>query len=264
MPCGKCEACVANKASQWYVRLKQQLRDSFNAVFVTLTYDEDNLPDYRIDDQDFINVDVSSEDIRLYHYRLRKALGPEKSKQLKYFLTSEYGPSPVNGWLNRPHYHAIYFNIDRCDYDKITKAWNKGHVEFGEDITEGRMRYLAGYVIEKLYTPIGRKPVFNRVSNGLGLGYVQRMRHWHQGDVKRVYVPNHGGRLPLPRYYKERIYSESQRAVFSLLCNERSEAVYAADLARFGGDGIAVARHYYDVRANFVRKQRERHKRKKN
>lgn len=263
VPCGKCEACVANKASQWYVRLKQQLRDSWNAVFVTLTYDEDNLPDVRLDENDFINIDVSRDDIRKYHYRLRKSLG-ESSKEMKYFLVSEYGPNPQNGWLNRPHYHAIYFNIDRCNYDKIFKAWSKGHVEFGEDITEGRIRYIAGYCIEKNFTPPGRIPPFACISQGIGLSYVQNHKSYHLGDLSRVFLPDHGKRLPMPRYYRQKLYSASQNSVYAKICQDRAEKVYQADLVRFGGDPLAVEQHYSDVRANFLRKQREKHKHRKN
>lgn len=263
MPCGKCEACVANKASQWYVRLKQQLRDSWNAVFVTLTYDEDNLPDARLDENDFINIDVSRDDIRKYHYRLRKSLG-ESSKEMKYFLVSEYGPNPQNGWLNRPHYHAIYFNIDRCNYEKINRAWSKGHVEFGEDITEGRIRYLAGYCIEKNFTPPGRIPPFSCMSNGLGAGYIARSQLYHSGDIKRMYIPDHGRRFPMPRYYRERLYSRPQIGVFASICEDRAEKRFAADLDRFGGDHIKLQQFYSDVRADFIRKQREKHKHRKN
>ena len=143
VPCGKCPACVANKSSQWYVRLLMQQRYSDNAVFVTLTYADEYLPEPRIDEQGYYNIDVSRDDIRKYHYRLRQSIGKEKSRRLKYFLISEYGPEPtgssVYGAINRPHYHVIYFNLDREDYDKVTMAWNKGFVDFGE-LTEGRIR----------------------------------------------------------------------------------------------------------------------------
>lgn len=263
VPCGKCEACVANKASQWYVRLKQQLRDSWNAVFVTLTYDEDHLPDARLDENDFINIDVSRDDIRLFHYRLRKSLGPG-SKEMKYFLVSEYGPNPINGWLNRPHYHAIYFNIDRCNYEKINRAWSKGYVEFGDDITEGRIRYLAGYCIEKNFTPPGRVPPFSCMSNGIGSGYIRRLESFHRGNIDRVYIPDHGRKFPMPRYYRERLYSRAQCKIFSDMCQTRAERRYESDLSRFDGDHIKLQQFYTDLRANFIRKQRQQHKKRKN
>lgn len=267
VPCGKCPACVANKASQWYTRLLMQQRYSDNAVFVTLTYADENLPPVRWDEEGNWNIDVSKDDIRLYHYRLRKALGPEKSKRLKYFLVSEYGPSPtgvsVYGAINRPHYHVIYFNLDKCDYHEVTKAWNKGFTEFG-DLTEGRVRYVSGYVIEKNFTPIGRLRPFTFISNGIGRDYVDRVGSYNRGNLDRVYVPYHGKRLPMPRYYKEKLFTEFECKAFNQMCEERSEDLYNSDLVKFGGDVDALENRYTEIRKDFMRKQYQKRRKKKN
>ena len=113
-----------NKAAEWFARLRIQQRYSDTATFVTLTYNDAHLPPPRVDSEGFRHYDVSKDDIRYYHYRLRKSLGPEKSRKLKYFLVSEYGPNPDNGWLYRPHYHAIYFNLNELDRPKVERAWN--------------------------------------------------------------------------------------------------------------------------------------------
>lgn len=266
VPCGKCPACVANKSSQWYVRLLMQQRYSDNAVFVTLTYADENLPEPRIDEQGYHNIDVSRDDIRKYHYRLRQSLGEEKSKRLKYFLISEYGPQPtgssIYGAINRPHYHVIYFNLDRDDYDKVTKAWNKGFVEFGE-LTEGRIRYCAGYVIEKNFVPIGRLPVFTFISKGIGKAYVSRQGSFHT-SIDRMYVPYHGRKLPLPRYYKQRLFSDTEVSAYSKICNQKAEDVYQRDLAEFGGSVEDLESMYTQIRKDFMRSQIKKRKKRKN
>lgn len=244
-----------------------QQRYSDNAVFVTLTYADEHLPPVRWDEEGNWNIDVSKDDIRLYHYRLRKALGPEKSKRLKYFLVSEYGPSPtgvsVYGAINRPHYHVIYFNLDKCDYHEVTKAWNKGFTEFG-DLTEGRVRYVSGYVIEKNFTPIGRLRPFTFISNGIGRDYVDRVGSYNRGNLDRVYVPYHGKRLPMPRYYKEKLFTEFECKAFNQMCEERSEDLYNSDLVKFGGDVDALENRYTEIRKDFMRKQYQKRRKKKN
>lgn len=266
VPCGKCPACVANKASQWYTRLLMQQRYSDNAVFVTLTYADENLPSVRWDDEGHWNIDVSKDDIKHYHYRLRKALGPEKSKRLKYFLVSEYGPSPtgvsVYGAINRPHYHVIYFNLDRDDYHKVTASWNKGFTEFG-DLTEGRIRYVAGYVIEKNFTPIGRERPFTFISNGIGASYVDKQGAFNS-SIERMYVPYHGKRLPLPRYYKDKLFSDNDKRLYANICEDKAEAIYQSDLSRFDGDVQALENRYTEIRKNFMRSQYQKRKKKKN
>lgn len=261
VPCGKCEACVRNRASQWFVRLLMQQRYSGNSVFVTLTYDDQHLP-YRVTDDGVLLADVCREDIRHYHARLRKSLGT-KSKKMKYFLISEYGPNPSNGWLHRPHYHAIYFNLEKEDYPKIERAWNAGFVQFGE-LCEERIRYVSGYVTEKLFIPSDVERTFSFISNGIGLDYIDQFRDFHEGRIDRFYVPVNGRKEIMPRYYKERLYSDAQRAIFELDCAARAERKFDHDLKACGGDITKLAERYHDQRANYVRKLIKQHKNKKN
>lgn len=261
VPCGKCEACVRNRASQWFVRLLMQQRYSGNSVFVTLTYDDQHLP-YRVTDDGVLLADVCREDIRHYHARLRKSLGV-KSQKLKYFLISEYGPNPSNGWLHRPHYHAIYFNLDTEDYPKVERAWRCGFIQFGE-LCEERIRYVSGYVTEKLFLPPDVERTFSFISNGIGLDYVENYREFHKNRIDRFFVPVDGRKEVMPRYYKERLYSDAQRAIFELDCAARAERKFDNDLRACGGDVDKLAERYHDQRANYVRKLRKQHKNKKN
>jgi len=46
VPCGRCGNCRRARRNQWAFRLKQELKDSENAYFITLTYDDTTLPEY--------------------------------------------------------------------------------------------------------------------------------------------------------------------------------------------------------------------------
>lgn len=262
VPCGKCPACVQNRSVDWYVRLKFESQLAENCVFVTLTYDDDHLPTPRVDDEGRIHFDVSKDDLIHYHYRLRKSLG-SRSKKVKYFAVSEYGPNPENGWLFRPHYHIIYINLMPYEYDLVEKAWNKGFTTFGE-ITDGRIRYVSGYCTEKLFVPSGAKPSFLLASKGLGSLYVSQYRTFHEGQLDRFFVPLEGKKYPMPRYYKERLFSDLERRVFAKKMEQQSEEKYQKDLHACNGDVDRLQSLYHDVRANFVRKLRKKHKKKQN
>lgn len=238
----------------------QQERVSENAIFVTLTYRDTCLPEPRIFDGKPI-FDVSKDDVRLYHYRLRKALGI-KSKKLKYFLVSEYGPNPENGWLYRPHYHVIYFNLAKEDEYLIQDCWKKGFVEIGP-ITEGRVRYVSGYCTEKLFVPTGAAPSFTFISNGIGQDYVSSVGSKFN-DSKRAFVPMFGKRYPMPRYYKEQLLSAAERKLLEKTCQDRAEKTYQAHLDHFEGDHDKLQEYYHEMRADFVRKLIKKHKKKQN
>lgn len=259
VPCGKCEACLTNKASSWFVRLKYEYLNSKYAVHCTLTYSDDNLP-LRLCDNHLV-ADVSRRDIQKYHYRLRKYLG-EKSKDVKYFLVSEYGPNPINGWLYRPHYHVIYFNLAPEYHELVKMCWNKGHVEF-KAVLDNTIRYLSGYCIEKLFQSPYAEKNFTFISKGIGKSYVEKFRDFHSGQLDRIYTPLDGKRYPMPRYYKERLYDEDERAAFSEVCKLRSDAVFDSQLAQVGGNLEDLFQRQYEIRSNFVRKCRQKRNKKK-
>lgn len=261
VPCGKCEACAINRASQWYTRLLQQWRDSDSCKFVTLTYAPENLV-LRLDDRGYPVADVSKYDVRHFIVRLRRYLGSAKSKRLKYFLVSEYGPNPENG-VHRPHYHAIFFNLAKEDIPILEFAWSKGFVNVSE-VTCGRLKYVSGYSTEKLFCPTGVEPLFTFISNGIGVGYIDAMRDYHSGQIDRAFVPLDGRKRPMPRYYKDRLYTESERKIIADDCVKRADKVFDNDLKRCGGDMQLLFRKYHDQRADFVRKVRKSHKKKYN
>ena len=264
VPCGKCEACVQNRASQWFTRLLMQWRDSQCATFVTLTYSDECLP-LRFDLEGKPVADVSKEDIRYFLVRLRRYLRPDQSRKMKYFLISEYGPSPLQGefLVHRPHYHGIFFNLVPESYETLTFAWKKGFTSFSP-VTEGRIKYVSGYMTEKLFVPSGVAPLFSNISQGIGLSYVDKYRSFHEGNLDRVYCPIDGQKRVMPRYYKERLYDESEREEYASYCSAKADLAYQNDLNRLGGDEIALSQRYHDLRANYVRKLRNKHKKKQN
>jgi len=59
-----------------------------------------------------------------------------------------------------------------------------------------------------------RLPEFQLMSKGLGKNYLtENMVTWHKADLlNRMYLPlKDGKKAALPRYYKDKIYSESEK-----------------------------------------------------
>lgn len=249
VPCGKCEACVKRKTNDWFVRLKYEQMSSGHVWFITLTYDQENLP-VRIEDGKAY-FDVSKEDCILFHKRLRKLLGPDSG--YKYFLCSEYG-----GKYQRPHYHEIAFNLLPSQLPLIKDAWNKGLIEVSE-ANDNRLRYVCGYVIEKLFVPDGCKPVFNLISKGLGAKYVEKFRDYHS-DIERMYVPLSGVKYHMPRYYKERLYNDGQRSLHALRCTDEAEKKRDEYIAEHGLHDLEVRN--YEIRAQYAREVRQKRKKR--
>jgi len=137
---------------------KQMHEDS---CMVTLTYDDDHLPDHG---------SLSLEDMTLFLKRLRKR------SRFRYFYCGEYGEE-----RKRPHYHALLFGIDfpdkvRCGTTKsgaeawtspeLAAIWKGGSVQVGT-ITFESAAYVARYCVKKV-TGSQAKTEYERVDPRTG------------------------------------------------------------------------------------------------
>lgn len=223
LPCGKCYECKARRVSGWSFRLMKEAEGSTSAFFVTLTYDTDHVP---ITPKGFMTL--SKESIQLYFKRLRKNHGKSK---IKYYVCGEYG-----GHTKRPHYHVILFNADD---NLIEKSWGLGSVHIGK-VTPASCGYTLKYMSKPARIPEHRNddrtPEFAHMSKGMGKGYLTpQMVKWHQNDlVNRMYVPlKDGKKIAMPRYYKQRIYTDWQRLRISdHMKNNPQEEKLSADKVR--------------------------------
>lgn len=92
--CGHCLACGMKYTNEWSTRIILEASAHEHSYFVTLTYDDDHLPDDR---------KLRKRDVQLFIKRLRK-MYPE---QVRYYVCGEYG-----GQTFRPHYHCALFGLN--------------------------------------------------------------------------------------------------------------------------------------------------------
>lgn len=133
VPCGKCLSCRITKRHVWTGRILMELQSHPYATFLTLTYNDENLPS---------PPHLSKRELQLFFKRLRKNF----NSKLRYFACGEYGEG-----RGRPHYHAIVFGMSERDpahVEIINKSWTLGFVYFGS-CTPQSAGYVAGYVAKK-------------------------------------------------------------------------------------------------------------------
>lgn len=184
-------------------------------TFVTLTYDEKNLPE---------DHSVRPSILSAFVKRHRKA-----GYKFRYFGVGEYGDLSM-----RPHYHLAMFGHENCRRiqtritknqtpccdvcESIKKSWGLGQIMLGT-LEPKSMAYVAGYVVKKMtkdddYRLEGRRPEFARMSlrPGIGLGMMDELASTlmeHKLDEKMVDVPTtlqHGTKqFPLGRYLRRKL-----------------------------------------------------------
>lgn len=222
-PCGRCLSCLQKKRADWSFRLLQEMTIADSAYFITLTYNNENVP--RTDSG---VPQLQKRDLQLFKKRLRKLNAAVSKSHIRYYSVGEYGTRTF-----RPHYHSIIFNVHPSVMAQLTSVWKLGNVQVGK-VNAASIHYVTKYVINRNHSyPSVTKP-FSTMSRRPGIGHVyyEKMRAWHRED-KRTYVVREGGfKQRLPRYYKDKIFNQFERQLIALRLNADIDKVYFDEIER--------------------------------
>lgn len=240
LACGQCIGCRLERSRQWAVRCMHESKTHRYNSFLTLTYNDNNLPPYGTlryqDYQAFMKRLIKSasrggENSAIAHtpsapgHRSYAASRRRKSSNIRFYMCGEYGET-----YRRPHYHACLFGADFKDKVYLAKSptgkklwrspelerlWPHGFSSIGE-LTFESAAYVARYVMKKITGQqakkhyeridpntgeiIDIKPEFNQMSRGQGIG-----KAWLERFETDVYpsgkVIVRGIQTQPPRYY---------------------------------------------------------------
>lgn len=218
VPCGKCNECLKLKRNDWSFRLRMELNNKHTvaAHFLTFTYDDDHLP--RNPESGL--SELRKRDVQLFMKRLRKASASCSDIPIRYYTVGEYGTQK-----GRPHYHSIMFNLHPHVVTRLDRIWQGGIIHAGS-VTPESIAYVTKYVINRHGEYAGREPPFSLMSKkpGIGAGYLDSHSDWHR-DGMRGFVQVNGVIARLPRYYKDKIFTQSERRAMG------AQSIRAADEA---------------------------------
>ncbi len=201
-PCGQCTYCRIQRAASWAVRLMHEYSCSYAASFITLTYEDENLP--LIEHESMFQPTLEPDHMTKFIKQLRQTT----TSKIKYFLTGEYGDA-----TNRPHYHAILFNYPArtpLPRREISDIWKYGSSHIGS-VTYESCRYVAGYVQKKWYGDPTQSPhypalePFARMSQGLGLKFALKNE---KQLLNNAGTTIQGQPVSLPRYYRKKLIGD--------------------------------------------------------
>ncbi len=205
VPCGSCIGCRSEQGRQWAVRMMHESRMHESNLFITLTYDEENVGD----------GSLRATDLSRFVKDLRSR---NPASRFSFFGCGEYGEQS-----QRPHYHALLFGFDFLDRysspdvsrpnvwgsQDLESLWGRGRTEIGS-VTMASASYVAGYVRKKVKNaryaranPLTGElfpPEFARMSLRPALGKRWIEKYW--SDVyPRDFVVVDGIEAKPPRYY---------------------------------------------------------------
>lgn len=215
LPCNKCVACQLKSSNNWALRLLMETQAHKDICFITLTYNNENLP---------YNASLYKRDYQLFIKRLRKALNGLK---IRYFLSGEYG-----SLYGRPHYHLILFGwkptdlVERFTRTKkgevlyesnfLAKLWGYGFISVGLNTEIRTFKYLAKYM-QKIHNDdyqliqSGRIPTFIVMSKGIGKNYYNKDIYFKDDGI--IYLDGKSYKAPsyFDRLFKKTNLEDFQR-----------------------------------------------------
>jgi len=160
-------------------------------------------------------------DVQKFIKRLRKAHG-QFHTPIKYYAVGEYG-----GKTLRPHYHIILYN---ARVELVQGAWSLGQIHYGT-VEGASIGYCLKYISKPRRIPIhandDRVPEFALISQGLGSNYLtDAMINFHGDDLlNRMYCTiEDGKKISMPRYYKDKLYSDEERRLIGEAYQVKFEA----------------------------------------
>lgn len=189
--CGGCPSCRAHKAQEWAFRLYCEYKKNPVAIFLTLTYSDDDVKT------------ISKRDLQLFLKRYRKTVYPSGRR---YFGCGEYGDT-----TGRPHYHLVIFGANRSDIPFIESAWPYGLTNV-KPLTLARIKYTAGYTSKKVSkgsrVDDGLEPPFLLMSRRPGIGF--EFMSEHPVDFAREFTHVMGMKTHIPSYIQKRFLSQEE------------------------------------------------------
>lgn len=214
LSCGQCVGCRLEHSRQWAVRCIHEASLHRENCFITLTYDDENLP---------YGNSLAKSHLQKFFKRLRRRIQPKK---VRYFACGEYGDE-----LGRPHFHALLFGHDFKDKtlwtqreginlyvsDELDHIWGQGFATVG-DATWETAAYVSRYVLKKR-TGKQKQEHYERIVEETGEiihltpEYATMSlkpaiaREWFEAYrddcFPKDFVTHRGKRYRLPKYYDE-------------------------------------------------------------
>lgn len=234
LPCSQCIGCRIERSRQWASRCIHEASLHRDNCFVTLTYDEENVPH-------------GGTLVRPHFQKWMKRFRRRIEGKIRYYMCGEYGE------LGRPHYHAIIFGYDFQDKEiwkvndgivTYTSAFLEDLWPFGfstvSDVTWQSAAYVSRYVLKKITGKeaqehyetidfatgeiINREPEYSSMSLKPAIG-ADWFATYKRDCFPKDFVTHNGRKFRIPRYYDELLRRQSEEAYQAIKAKRRKKAL---------------------------------------
>ena len=247
IPCGRCMSCRLEHSRQWANRCMLEAKSYENNQFITLTYDDENLPTTK-------GINIKTGEVNYTYGTLKPKDLTKFMKDLRRYYQYHYGIDNIRFYscgeygskTERPHYHIIAFNLPIYDKEYlftnpktqtknytseiISKIWKKGIVGIA-DVTWESCAYVARYVLKKakgkeaveIWNDTKREQEFTRMSRNPGIGKEYYEKHKNEiYEHDEIWLKNKKGAIKAkPCRYYDKLYDLDSPEIMEAIKNSR-------------------------------------------
>ncbi|WGL31438.1 replication initiator protein [Dipodfec virus UOA04_Rod_1048] len=182
--CGQCIGCRLKKSYEWGLRCMYESLEWSECSFITLTYNDENLPADR---------QLCKQHHQQFIQNLRNRY---RGREIRYFMCGEYGSEH-----GRPHYHFIIFNYFPKDCvflsqnrrgdkyynsQEVLECWNNRGFVFVSNVSQKSCAYVARYSAKKLYDVKHDVEPYLAMSRRRGIGF-----NWLYDNLDQLMLRGH-------------------------------------------------------------------------
>ena len=206
--CGDCIECQKKKSNNWKIRLSEEIKNKeLKGYFVTLTFSTDELKN--IDEKIDIKISgynrdnaIATKATRLFLERWRK----KYKTSLRHWFITELG----HGSTEHIHIHGLIWTNE--DFENVRNIWSYGfvyprpHQVKKNYVNMLTINYIIKYVTKK---DIQHKNYRSVILTSPGIGSNAKLSEYEINND--IYKSRTGHEMALPIYYRNKIYTESER-----------------------------------------------------
>lgn len=229
VPCQQCYICKKRKAREWRVRLTEDVKVNTKCKIVTLTFNTESLKKLAEECKGAQGYELDNEICKLAVKRFRERWRKKYGRSVRHWLITELG----HGKTEHVHMHGIIWKDERYELeglllDNVEKIWGYGYVGKGKyDYRTGEwVNYVNGktanYFMKYVNKIDEKHKEYKQIiltSAGIGKAYVDSIKaqdNVYKGkETNQSYNTDNGGKLPMPEYIRNKLYTEEQREEMS-------------------------------------------------
>lgn len=222
--CGKCMECRKQKARAWSIRLQEEIRthERNYKQFVTLTFSNESIKELAGEIKGLKGYELDNEIATLGTRRFLERWRKNYKISIKHWLVTELGHNGTENvhlhgilFLNQyKHWEGLKQMYLKQQINDIEKIWKYGWVYIGDYVNEQTINYIGKYVTK---VDLQHKEYNAKIltSPGIGNNYTNRLdaklNKYKEKETKETYTTRQGTKINLPIYYRNKIYTESEK-----------------------------------------------------